>query len=266
MGILDQFDVTGQCVVITGAGTGLGKQMALHLAEAGADIVGVGRRAEPIEALGEEIRAKGRRYLGIPGCDATNSAQVNEMAAKATKEMGHVTGLINSAGLGGTGRGKTFPELTDEDWHSGIDSNLTSAFYTARALVPHFLEHGGGTVVNITSGWGFRAGRDNFMYAVGKGGVIQLARVLAMTYARENIRALCIAPGLFPHTDDTTVLTGLGQKQPAGRIGFPREIGPLAVFLMSPAAAYMSGETVLIDGGAIAAGLTPAGVIPRAEG
>lgn len=266
MGILDQFDLTGQCAIITGAGTGLGREMALHLAEAGCDIVGVGRRPEPIEDVGEEIRAKGRRYLGIPGCDVTDSSKVNEMVTEAVNQMGRVTVLINNAGLGGTGRGKTLPELTDEDWQTSIASNLDSAFYCTRAIVPHMLDHGGGTIINITSGWGFRGGRNNWMYPVAKGGVIQLTKAIAMTYARDNIRAACIAPGLFPKTDDETVLVGLGEKQPSGRIGFLREIGPLAVFLASPAASYLSGETVLIDGGAIAAGLTPAGVVPRAEG
>jgi 2-deoxy-D-gluconate 3-dehydrogenase len=266
MGILDQFDLSGQCAIITGAGTGLGREMALHLAEAGADVVGVGRRAEPIEDVGEEIRAKGRRYLGISGCDVTDSSMVNDMVAKATAEMGRVTILINNAGLGGTGRGKTLPELTDEDWQSGIASNLDSAFYCSRAIVPHLLEQGGGTIINITSGWGYRGGRNNWMYPVAKGGVIQLTKAIAMTYARDNIRAACIAPGLFPKTDEEEILTGLGDKQPAGRIGFLREIGPLAVFLASPSATYLSGETVLIDGGSIAAGLTPAGIVPRAEG
>ncbi|MDP2327644.1 MAG: oxidoreductase [Chloroflexi bacterium HGW-Chloroflexi-9] len=266
MGILDQFDLTGQCAIITGAGTGLGREMALHLAEAGADIVGVGRRAEPIEAVGEEIRAKGRRYLGCTGVDVTVSSQVNEMVEQAIREMGRITVLINNAGLGGTGRGKTLPELTDEDWHSGIDSNLSSAFYCSRAVVSHMMEHQGGRIINITSGWGFRGGRNNFMYPIAKGGVIQLTKALAMTYARDGIRASCIAPGLFPKTEERGTLEQLGDKQPAGRVGFLREIGPLAVFLASPAADYLSGETVLIDGGSIAAGITPAGLVPRAEG
>ncbi|MGE3961841.1 MAG: SDR family NAD(P)-dependent oxidoreductase [Dehalococcoidia bacterium] len=266
MGILDQFDLTGQCAIITGAGTGLGREMALHLAEAGVDIVGVGRRVEPIEDIGHEIRAKGRRFLGISGCDVTDSKQVNAMVEQAIAGMGRVTILINNAGLGGSGRGKTLPELTDEDWQSGIASNLDSAFYCTRAVISHMLDQGGGTVINITSGWGYRGGRNNWMYPVAKGGVIQLTKAIAMTYARDNIRAACIAPGLFPKIDDEARLAEMGSKQPAGRIGFLREIGPLAVFLASPAASYLSGETVLIDGGAIAAGLTPAGVIPRAEG
>ena len=266
MGILDQFNLSGQCALITGAGTGLGREMALSLADAGCDIVGVGRRAGPIEEVGELIKAKGRRYLGITGCDVTVSANVNDMVHQATAGMGRVSVLINNAGLGGSGRGKTLPELTDEDWLSGIDSNLNSAFYCTRAIVPHMLENGGGRIINVTSGWGFRGGRNNWMYPVAKGGVIQLTKATAMTYARDNIRASCIAPGLFPKTEDTAILENIGPKQPAGRIGFLREMGPLAVFLASPAADYLSGTTVLMDGGAIAAGLLPAGIVPNAAG
>lgn len=266
MGILDQFNLAGQCAIVTGAGTGLGRQMALHLAEAGADIVGVGRRAEPIEAVGDEIRATGRRYLGIAGCDVTDSSQVNAMVAQAIREMGRVTILVNNAGAGGTGRGKTLVELTDDDWHSGIASNLDSAFYCTRAIVPHLLENDGGTIINITSAWGYRAGRNHWMYPVAKGGLIQLTKATAMTYARDNIRCVCIAPGVFPHTDDEELRVSRGERQPGGRVGYSREIGPLAVFLASDASSYMSGETVLIDGGVVTAGLTPAGVVPRAEG
>ncbi len=266
MSILEQFDLSGQCAIITGAGTGLGREMALALADAGCDIVGVGRRAEPIEAVGELIQAKGRRFLGITGCDVTNSSNVNDMVERATAGMGRVSVLINNAGGGGTGGGKTLPELTDEDWASGIDSNLNAAFYCTRAVIPHMIENGGGRIISTTSGWGFRAGRNNWMYPVAKGALIQLMKATAMTYARDNIRASCIAPGLFPKTEDTAVLENMGPRQSAGRIGFLHEVGPLAVFLASPASDYLSGTTVLIDGGAIAAGLLPAGVFPNAAG
>ena len=266
MGILDRFDMHGQVAIITGAGTGLGKQMALALADAGCDIVAVGRRREPIDEVGELIRAKGRRYLGCHGTDVTNSEQVNAMVAAAVKEMGHVDVLINNAGGGPAGRGKTLPELTDQDWREGMDSNITSAFFCSRAIVPHMLERGGGRIINVTSGWGFRGGRNNFMYSIAKGGVVQLTKALAITYAQGNIRTACIAPGTFPPADNMERVAARGATQPSGRVGFPPEMGPLAVFLASPAADYLSGETVLMDGGSIAAGLTPAGVVPRAEG
>ncbi|MBM3139890.1 MAG: SDR family NAD(P)-dependent oxidoreductase [Chloroflexi bacterium] len=267
MGILEErFDLSGQAAIITGAGTGLGQQMALALADAGCDIVGAGRRTEPLEETGAQVRARGRRYLACTGTDATDSAQVNAMVERAIAEMGRITVLINNAGGGTAGRGKSLPELTDEDWHSGIDTNLSSAFYCSRAVVPHMLERGGGRIINITSGWGFRGGRNNFMYSIAKGGVIQLTKALAMTYARDQIRSTCIAPGLFPHTSDPEQLAQIGERQPAGRPGWMWEVGALAVFLASPGADYLSGETILIDGGAIAAGLTPAGLVPVAEG
>ena len=120
------------------------------------------------------------------------------MTEQAIREFGRIDILVNNAGITSAGRGKTLPELTDEEWRVGIDVNLTTAFYCSRAIIEHFLEHGGGKIINVTSGWGMRGGRGNFMYSVAKGGVIQLTKALAMTYARDNIRCTCIAPGLIP--------------------------------------------------------------------
>lgn len=263
MPILDRFDLTGRTAIVTGAGSNLGREMSLALAEAGADIVGVGRRPEPLEETGAMVREHGRRFLGRP-TDVTDSSEVNAMVAEAIAEFGTVEILVNNAGGGSAGRGKTLPELTDEDWHEGIDTNLTSAFFCSRAVVEHFVEHGFGRIINVTSGWGYRGARHRFMYPISKAGVISLTKALAMSYARENVRASCIAPGAFPHelTPEVENRSGL---QPAGRFGRLEEIGPLAVFLASDAADYLSGETVLIDGGAIAAGLTPAGMVPTIE-
>ncbi len=263
--ILDKFDLSGRTAIITGAGTGLGQAMSLALADAGCDIVGAARRLEPLEETRAMVEKKGRRFLVVQA-DATDSAQVQRMVDRAIAESGRVHILINNAGGGGAGRGKTFPELSDEDWRLGIDTNLTSAFYCSRAIVPHFLENGGGRIINVTSGWGFRGGRGNFMYSIAKGGVIQLTKALAMTYAQDDIRATCIAPGSFPYRAAEEQRERMGSLQPIGRVGRVEEIGALAVFLASDAAEYMSGETVLCDGGAIAGGVTPAGFAPRAEG
>ena len=197
MPVLDKFDLSGRTALITGAGTGLGQAMALALADAGADIAGAGRRREPLEETQGFVEAKGRRCF-ITQADVTDSTSVNRMVEEAVTEFGRVDILINNAGGGGAGRGKTLPELTDEDWHMGMDTNISSAFFCSRAIVPHFLEQGGGRIINITSGWGMRGGRGNFMYAISKGGVIQLTKVLAMTYARDNVRCTCIAPGSIP--------------------------------------------------------------------
>ena len=263
--IRDKFDLSGKVAIVTGSGTGLGQAMALALAEAGVDIVTSGRRPEPLQETKALVEAKGRRCLAV-STDVTNSEQVNAMVAKTIAEFGRVDILINNAGGGGAGRGKTLPEITDEDWHEGMDSNLTSAFFCSRAVVPYMLEQGGGRIINVTSGWGFRAGRGNFMYAISKGGVVQLTKALAMTYARDNIRCTCIGPGQFPFRATEEMRRQIGELQPMGTVGEREQIGALAVFLCSDASDYVSGETVLVDGGANAAGLTPAGVAPAAKG
>ncbi len=262
--IRDRFDLGGRTAIVTGAGSGLGRAMALALADAGCDIVGAARRRAPLEESRALVEAKGRRLLVVP-TDVTDSAQVNAMVARATAEFGHIDILINNAG-GGGGRGKTLPELSDEDWREGIDGNLTSAFFCSRAIVPHFLERGGGRIINISSVWGYRGLAGDFMYAVAKRALIQLTRALAMTYAGDNIRCTCIAPGNFPLNDPAAPPVAIREDEPSGRAGAPWEMGPLAVFLCSEASDYISGETVLIDGGVVAAGLLPAGVMPVAEG
>ncbi len=263
MPILDRFDLSGRTAIVTGAGSNLGREMALALAEAGADIVGSGRRPEPLEETGAMVRERGRRYLARP-TDVTDSAAVNAMVAEAIAEFGAIDILVNNAGGGSAGAGKTLPELTDEDWQLGIDTNLTSAFFCSRAIIEHFVERNYGRIINITSGLGYRAARQRFMYPIAKAGVISLTKALAVSYARENIRATCIAPGMFPH-EFTHEVENRASLQPAGRYGAMQEIGPLTVFLASAAADYVSGETILIDGGAIAAGVTPAGMVPTIE-
>jgi 3-oxoacyl-[acyl-carrier protein] reductase len=263
--ILDKFDLTGKTALVTGAGTGLGRAMALAMTNAGADIYGAARRMEPLEETKGLVEAKGRR-MEIGSTDVTDTAAVNVMVEDAIAKFGRIDILVNNAGITDRGRGKTFSELDDEDWRVGIDVNLSSAFYCSRAIIEHFLEHGDGNIINITSGWGMRGGRNNFMYSVAKGGVIQLTKALAMTYARDNIRCTCIAPGLIPKEIDLNLREQRNGFQPVGRVGWPREMGPLAVFLASDASAYMTGETVLLDGGSIAGGLLPAGYAPESEG
>ena len=265
MTVLDRLSLAGKTAVITGGGSGLGQAMALSMADAGCDIAVAGRRREPLEETKGFVEGKGRRCF-VTQADVTDSEQVNRMVGEVIAEYGRVDILVNNAGGGGAGRGKTMPELTDEDWHGGMDTNISSAFFCSRAIVPHFLEQGGGRIINVTSGWGMRGGRGNFMYSVSKGGVIQLTKVLAMTYARDNVRATCIAPGSIPHFVPPEARDQRGAMQPIGRLGITYEIGPMAVFLASEASDYMSGETVLLDGGAIAGGVVPAGVTPVAEG
>ena len=263
--IHERFDLSGMTAIITGAGSGLGQAMALALAEAGSNIVGAGRRREALEETAAMVEERGRRFLAVP-TDVTESEQVNHMVAEAIGEFGRVDVLINNAGGGDAGRGKTLPELTDEDWRAGMDVNLSSAFFGARAVMPHFLERGGGRIINVASGWGYRGGRNDFIYPSMKGGVVHLTNVIAMTYARSNVRATCISPGMVPHFLSQEERLTAGQRQPIGRVGKAEEIGAVAVFLSAPASDYVSGEAMRMDGGAVASGVVPSGFAPVVEG
>ncbi|MGB6555353.1 MAG: SDR family oxidoreductase, partial [Candidatus Binataceae bacterium] len=188
---------------------------------------------------------------------------VNAMAAAALKEMGKIDILINNAGGSDETAGKTIEEITDEQWRRGLDTNLTSQFYAARAVIPAMVKRKRGKIVNLASGYGLRGGKHNYMYACSKGGVIQLTRSLALTYALENIQTNCIVPGIFPHNEEMMRFFKGGKFIPIGRPGDDSEIGPLAIFLSSDASNHINGELVAIDGGGLAGGILPTGAIPN---
>lgn len=261
MGVLDKLRLDGKTAIVTGAGRGLGRAIALALAEAGADIVATARTEAQIEQTAEMVRSKGRRCLAVR-CDVTDSASVQAMADTAIGEFGRIHILVNNAGGVTPGMQNPLPNVTDEVWRVGIDTNLTGAVYCSRALIPHMLERGGGKVINVTSGFGLRAGRDNFMYTSAKAGLINFTRSLTITYA-PAIQANLIAPGLFPHDNPWMVDWWKGGKfVPMGRLGKDEEIGPLCVVLASDLAPYMNGQILALEGGGLAGGHAPTGFAP----
>ncbi len=260
--ILDALKLDGKVAIITGAGRGLGRAMAVKFAEAGADIVAASRTQAQLDETAELVRKTGRKCLIVP-TDVTDSAAVNAMAAAALKEMGKIDILINNAGGGDETAGKTIEEITDEQWRRGLDTNLTSQFYAARAVIPQMVKQNRGKIVNLASGYGLRGGKHNYMYACSKGGVIQLTRSLALTYALSNIQTNCIVPGIFPHNEEMMRFFKGGKFIPIGRPGDDSEIGPLAIFLSSDASNHINGELIAIDGGGLAGGILPTGAIPN---
>ena len=260
--ILDKLRLDGKVAIVTGAGRGLGRAMSIALAEAGADIVAVARTQAQLEQTAQQVLARGRRCLVVP-TDVTNSAQVNAMVEQAIAEFGRIDILVNNAGGATSGYGKALPDITDEEWRVGIDTNLTSAFYCTRAVIPHMQRQGGGKIVNISSGYGLRGGRNNYIYASAKAGLINFTRSLALTYATDNIQANCIAPGLFPHTEEMARFWRGGKYVPVGRLGRAEELGPALVFLVSELSNHMMGETLVVDGGGLAGAHAPTGLAPR---
>jgi len=266
--ILDKLSLEGKVAIVTGGGTGLGKAMCLAMARAGADIVAAARRAEPIEQTAAEVRERGRRALAIP-TDVIDSRQVNQMVDRALSEFGRIDILVNNAGaLVKEEIPRPIWEIPDEDWHLGIDTNISGAFYCSRAVVRHMAEQKSGKVINIASTIGLRGALNTYMYCCAKGAVVQLTRSLALSLARDNVQVNAIAPGFFntfpPDSPEAKRLFTPEKARflPVGRFGQPDEIGPLAVFLASSASDYITGEVFVIDGGVLAGGYAPTGYAP----
>lgn len=261
--MLEKLGLEGKTIVVTGGGTGLGREMALALARAGADIVVAARRQGPIDETASLVKEMGRRALAV-STDVTDSRQVAALFQRTLEAFGKVDVLVNNAGIV-RGQGSTpIWEITDEDWRLGIDTNLTGAFYCARAIARHMVERGSGKIINVSSGFGLRGGRDNYMYACGKGGILQLTRTLATSLGRYGVTSNCIVPGYIPTEGTAASRETLprGEFIPVGRVGRPHEIGPVAVFLASSASDYMNGELFIIDGGGLAGGFVPTGYAP----
>jgi len=260
--ILDSFSLEGKIALITGAGRGLGRAMALRLANCGADIVAASRTVSQLEETAEGVRQLGRRCLIAP-TDVAVSAQVNIMVRAAIEEFDRVDVLVNNAGGGDDQLGKPLETITDEEWRRGLDTNLSSQFYCARAVIPYMVRQKRGKIINIASGYGLRGEKHNYMYACSKGGVLQLTRSLALTYAEHNIQTNCIVPGIFPHNERLMKFFKGGKFIPIGRVGYDEDLGPLAVFLSSEASNHLNGELIVIDGGGLAGGIIPTGVAPQ---
>ena len=259
--ILDALKLDGKVAIITGAGRGLGRAMAVKFALAGADIVAASRTQAQLDETAEEVQKTGRKCVILP-TDVTVSAQVNALAELTVKEFGKIDILINNAGGGDDGAGKRLEEITDEEWRRGLDTNLSSQFYGCRAVIPQMVKQNRGKIINIASGYGLRGGKHNYMYACSKGAVLQLTRSMALTYADYNIQTNCIVPGIFPHNPAMMEFFKGGKFIPVGRVGEDEDVGPLAVFLASAASDHINGELVIIDGGGLAGGVTPTGVAP----
>ena len=242
-----------------GAGRGIGKDIALAFAEAGADVAVTGLTSVGASVVAGEVERLGRRGLAFSG-DATKAADMDRLAREVLQAFGHLDVLVNCVGDSIPKPVVTSPDggeagMTEEEWHHIVDVNLTEAFQGCRALGSHFLERRQGCVINISGFASFRARANNTAYDAAKAGLMRFTESLAQEWAPYGVRVNAIAPGIFPDPDqmspDDYGVRGEAAKDtvPMGRIGQLKKVGYLAVYLASPAADYVTGQTWAIDGG-----------------
>ncbi len=250
MAARDLLDMTGRVALVTGAGTGLGARFCMALAEHGASVVAVARRAEKVEGVAEAIRKAGGKAIAVSG-DVTDTASIRSAFDAAEKAFGTVDAVVANAGIAVPGRAA---EISDEDWRKTMATNLDGVFYTAREAAQRLLKAGKhGSIVNIASILGYGVGKGNASYAVSKAAVIQMTQALALEWAFKGIRVNAIAPGYVVTDINRDYLAGKGAEMtkdiPVGRFGREEDLDGALLLLLSEAGAFMTGTTITVDGG-----------------
>jgi NAD(P)-dependent dehydrogenase (short-subunit alcohol dehydrogenase family) len=251
--VLDRFSLQGQVGVVTGGGQGLGKVFCQAFAEAGADIVVAEVNPETGLAAARALRETGRRALFVE-TDVRSPASVRTMVESALHEFGQIDFLMNNAGIT---KWAPAEDVATQDWMDVIDVNLSGVFYCSQAVAQHMIEHGGGRIINIASMSGLIANRPQpqASYNASKAAVMHLTKSLAAEWAPHNIRVNAIAPGYMdtpmaqPFFEDPQYGGVWIDAIPMKRPGQPEELAPIAVLLASEASSYMTGTTVVVDGG-----------------
>ncbi len=247
----DWFSLEGKVALVTGAGRGLGQSMAIGLAQAGADIICLGRDLEKLEETSEEIRRLGKRALSFVA-DVGLSEQVKRSVSKALEVFERIDILVNNAAMM---LGKASERTPEEEWNNLIRTNLTGTFLCSQTVGSHMIEKGGGKIINVGSIFGLTGTTHCLAYACSKAAVHQLTKSLAVEWAKYGITVNAIVPGYFDTEMPAEILANPNFKKsildrmPLRRIGRPEEIKPLVVYLASHASDFMTGQMVCMDGG-----------------
>ena len=251
--VAKEFSLQGKVAIVAGDGQAWSQHVALPLADAGADVVVVGRKGKGIAEIAERVRGLGRKAIAIPA-NVTNAVEVRNMVKQATAGFGKIDILVNGPNLQFA---KPLLEVSKKEWRRVIETNLTSVFICCQVVGKHMMEQRKGTIINIASGLALRGVANFAVYCASMGGVLQFSKALALEWAPANIRVNSIGPGWFSGEKAGTEEIGkdpLLRFIPMRHRGRPDDIAALVVYLASDASQYVTGQMFAVDGGAIAHG------------
>jgi NAD(P)-dependent dehydrogenase (short-subunit alcohol dehydrogenase family) len=244
--------------IVSGAGSGIGRGIALCLAECGASVAILDINAEAGEATANAIRESGGEAIRVV-CDVRSGRSASEAVNGVIERFGHIDILCNNAGVAIR---KDVVNLEESEWDNSVDVTLKGIYTLSHAVIPHMIAVGGGAIINTGSGWALKGGAKAASYCAAKGGVLNLTRAMAIDHGPQNIRINCVCPGdiLTPMLlgecrqlgKDETVFLEEAADRPIGRIGTPEDVAHAVLFLASPMSAWVTGASLVVDGGGIA--------------